>query len=268
MNYQNHYTLLIEKTKLEERRKNKEIYYEWHHIIPECLNGPNTKENLVLLTGREHYIAHWLLWKATNNYKLKLAFGGMALGAKRRKLNSRQFERARTVLSEAKQGVSFSEQHKTNLKIAQNKRFLESPVSEETRKKLSDAAKGRILTEETRECMSRAAKGKPKSEKHKESLKEAWKSTEYRERSKGIPRSEEAIENMKKGWEKRKLVPVSEETRKKISEALKGRTVSEETRRLLSEANKNREVTEKRLASYTKGWETRRLKKTKSSEQR
>ena len=36
---------------------------ETHHIIPECLNGPDTAENKTNVTNREHFICHWLLTK-------------------------------------------------------------------------------------------------------------------------------------------------------------------------------------------------------------
>lgn len=38
-------------------------YTEKHHIIPKCLGGPNSKDNLVRLTAREHFICHLLLVK-------------------------------------------------------------------------------------------------------------------------------------------------------------------------------------------------------------
>jgi hypothetical protein len=38
-------------------------YTESHHIIPLSLGGPDTSENLVKLTAREHFICHWLLTK-------------------------------------------------------------------------------------------------------------------------------------------------------------------------------------------------------------
>ena len=57
MNYEKHYNLLI------ERAKTRSIsgYTEHHHIIPKCMGGADTKDNLVELTHREHYIAHQLL---------------------------------------------------------------------------------------------------------------------------------------------------------------------------------------------------------------
>jgi hypothetical protein len=36
-------------------------YAELHHIIPLCISQTNDKDNLVRLTGREHFIAHVLL---------------------------------------------------------------------------------------------------------------------------------------------------------------------------------------------------------------
>jgi hypothetical protein len=36
-------------------------YSENHHIVPKSLGGNNSKENLVQLTAREHFICHRLL---------------------------------------------------------------------------------------------------------------------------------------------------------------------------------------------------------------
>lgn len=61
MNYKKHYRLLIEKA-LERVSCNE--YTEKHHILPICLGGPNEAGNLVILTAREHFVAHWLLHRA------------------------------------------------------------------------------------------------------------------------------------------------------------------------------------------------------------
>ena len=60
-----HYDILITRA---QNRKPPSEYCELHHIIPKCLGGENTKENLVLLTAREHYIAHLLLSKIFPNH--------------------------------------------------------------------------------------------------------------------------------------------------------------------------------------------------------
>lgn len=40
-------------------------YTEKHHIIPKSIGGTNEKENLVILTAKEHFICHLLLTKMT-----------------------------------------------------------------------------------------------------------------------------------------------------------------------------------------------------------
>lgn len=58
MNYIKHYCNLIRKA---EKRIIPEGYTEKHHIFPISIYGKNDK--IVVLTGREHYIAHVLLEK-------------------------------------------------------------------------------------------------------------------------------------------------------------------------------------------------------------
>lgn len=41
----------------------KNIYIENHHIIPRGMQGSNDKSNLVSLTAREHFMAHYFLFK-------------------------------------------------------------------------------------------------------------------------------------------------------------------------------------------------------------
>lgn len=87
-------------------KKIYDFYTEKHHIIPKCLGGRDLKENYVLLTAREHYLAHWLLTKCSVGiYKFKLACAfyritnqtkGTTSG---RNYSSRQYERARILHS-------------------------------------------------------------------------------------------------------------------------------------------------------------------------
>jgi hypothetical protein len=46
-----------------ERAKNRKIkgYREKHHILPRCMGGEDSKENLVYLTPEEHYVCHQIL---------------------------------------------------------------------------------------------------------------------------------------------------------------------------------------------------------------
>ena len=177
MDYQKHYDLLINS------RMNKTSFSEHlerHHIIPRCLGGTNAKQNLVLLTAREHYIAHWLLWKATRNPKLAWAFSAMSQTHKeQRRLTSRQFERSRTVKRthtfETKQKISEANINKTvsvetREKISATSKGrqtrLGAKLSDETKLKISKGNKNKIVSEETKQKMR-----KPKSEIHKQNIK-------------------------------------------------------------------------------------------------
>jgi hypothetical protein len=60
MDYTTIYNNLINKRK---KIPITEGYKENHHILPKSLGGDNSKENLVALTGREHWVAHLLLHK-------------------------------------------------------------------------------------------------------------------------------------------------------------------------------------------------------------
>lgn len=60
----NHYQRLCERGQLRGLNKKKLNYYtEKHHITPKCMGGTDDKNNLVLLTPEEHYVAHQLLIK-------------------------------------------------------------------------------------------------------------------------------------------------------------------------------------------------------------
>lgn len=65
MNYRKIYINLIKKAKLENRCKHNGIYYEKHHIFPKCIFPQyiSNKHNFILLTPREHFIAHILCYK-------------------------------------------------------------------------------------------------------------------------------------------------------------------------------------------------------------
>lgn len=60
--YYNRYQRFIESRKL--RTLSNDVYTEKHHIIPISLGGLDIPENIIVLSGREHYIAHWILAKA------------------------------------------------------------------------------------------------------------------------------------------------------------------------------------------------------------
>lgn len=74
-------------------------YTERHHIIPKCMGGDDSMENLISLTAREHFIAHWLLWRIHGTYPLAYAFFAMCIWKNgkqdRIKTSSRAYQEAR-----------------------------------------------------------------------------------------------------------------------------------------------------------------------------
>lgn len=78
MNYAKIYNQIIENRLTNPHNG----YTEKHHIVPVSLGGSNSKDNLVRLTAREHFICHWILVKMYKGnkhsyYKMLKAFNMM-----------------------------------------------------------------------------------------------------------------------------------------------------------------------------------------------
>lgn len=76
MDYNRHYIALICKYGKIDRPLSG--YYERHHILPKCMGGRDTYNNLVYLSAREHLLAHWMLMLAHPDIRaLKMAYATM-----------------------------------------------------------------------------------------------------------------------------------------------------------------------------------------------
>lgn len=165
MNYLRVYNTLV--CNARERGLNKSIlsgYYEKHHIIPKCVGGSDEDGNFVLLTAREHYLAHMLLWKIhPNEDKLVMA---AYLMCKRRKgaggkieiqtgINSREYAKLREAYC-----LALSEQNK-----GEGNAFYGKKHSQETKDKIlkTKIAKGMARRPEDR---IKILKGKRLGERH------------------------------------------------------------------------------------------------------
>lgn len=106
MNYHQAYDNLIETRKI--RIPDSSVYYEQHHIIPRSMGGDNSPENIVKLTAREHFLAHWMLWRIHKNRQMAFAFCSMTRSNNRqkRKFSSIGYQEAREALSLSMKGNS------------------------------------------------------------------------------------------------------------------------------------------------------------------
>jgi hypothetical protein len=140
--------------------------YEKHHILPKSLGGSNDPSNMVLLTPREHYIAHWLLWRIYGNKEMAFAFYCMTKMNKRTNkiISSRAYEEAK--LARREFIVENNKKYHTGKKISEEAKELTSklfkgvPKSIEHRKKISESHKGKIKTDEHRKKLSTSLIGK------------------------------------------------------------------------------------------------------------
>lgn len=177
MNYQWHYDKLIETRK--QRKRVKGQYYENHHIIMRSMSGDNSEQNLVHLTAREHFLAHWLLWRIHRNRSSAFAFFTMRRTCKyqERVFSSRGYQEAMEavskMMSEMRRGKVLTLEQKAAWCSGrpQTKASIEKMVStrkangsynftSEHRKKISNASKNRIISDKTREKLSASHKGK------------------------------------------------------------------------------------------------------------
>jgi hypothetical protein len=147
MNYQRIYNQIIEKAITENRKKGTGVYYERHHIIPKCIGGNNDKDNLVLLTAREHYLVHKLLVEIyPDDDLLFYAFWAMcnkqgsAIINRDYKVSSIEYERVKLVFIEKMRNREFSEDHK---------------------RKIGKASKGRTHTDASKQKNRESHLGKP-----------------------------------------------------------------------------------------------------------
>lgn len=196
--YTNWYYNIISNANKRERT---DAYTENHHIVPKSLGGDNSLENLVRLTAREHFLCHYLLTKMTaGQHRIKMCFAFNAFrrssSNQERMLSSRQYELVRKLVSSAR-----SEFLKGNTYNLGKKR---GPISEETRRKISESKKGKSLSAEQKIKISLATKGKVTSEETKQKMRKP-KPVGFGEK----------IRSARLG------TTLSEETRKKISESRK-----------------------------------------------
>jgi hypothetical protein len=201
MNYERIHDNIIANAKISNRSKKTGIY-ERHHIIMTSVGGSDTDENTVLLTPKEHFIIHYLLWKMYPDDR-----------------------RYRDPI------FMFKHKGAANSRLYEAARISHILMMKENNPSLS-------LSEESKESKSKKLKSHIKSEEHRRKISESNKGNMVR---KGAILEEDVkakISDSVKKWHKE--VGVSEETREKLRISSTGRKHSEETKLKFSSSAKNR----------------------------
>jgi hypothetical protein len=195
MNYKRIYVELMDRAvgRVEEVGE----YYESHHIKPKSMEGTDDKSNLVKLTYREHFIAHWLLHRIfPEDRSLSAAFHIMAFGKSWRAArktrstympSSRALAEARAAQVSHRKGMKHSEETLEKMRKPRGPiRKPKPPISDETREKMRLAKLGKKRSEEERLAISKGKKEQtPTGKEHHrygvklkkstiKKLKEAW----------------------------------------------------------------------------------------------
>ena len=147
MDYKYIYDQLVLRCKNREKPNS---YTERHHILPRCMQGNDTEDNLVFLTAKEHFVAHHLLCKIyPHNPKLWFAFNAM-VHWKSRNTNGRT------------NAVKLSATEYEHLKIRRSTLIAEAlkgrPKTAETKEKLRIASTGKVKSPETIQKLSASQK--------------------------------------------------------------------------------------------------------------
>lgn len=244
MNYREKYDELIE-SRSSLNRKKTEGCFESHHIIPKCFGGSNGKENRVLLTPKEHFIAHLLLTECYMGIERRSMVFALSQMMRSNKYQQRihsasRYDMVRRLESEVQIGVPKTEEQKRKISQSLTGRpgcNLGKKYSEEHCRKIGLSKKGRVKTQEEIEKIRLKAIGRkmpPLTAETKAKMSEAAKkrcaTQEYKDRMFPLLRTLTVGRKM------------TEEHRRKIGNAQKGRKMSDETKAKIAEAKKARKA--------------------------
>ena len=185
MKYQKIYNNLIKSAQLNPFSG----YADNHHIIPQSMGGSNDPTNLVLLSAKQHFVAHHLLYKIHRNREMTNAFFLMCnvkRGGEKFKITVKQYQILREEKRQCQKdsmtgqpsrakGKKWSEESKAKLSATNTghtrgnggAHFKGKHHTEENKRKISERRKGigthfTPHSEETKKMMSENRKGKTK----------------------------------------------------------------------------------------------------------
>ena len=128
-----------------QHRQAPKVYTEKHHIIPRSLGGSDNSSNIVVLTAREHFIAHCLLARIHGGNQ----WSALMIMCKRAKMTGRQFEKSKIEHATSKKGSKWSIEQRQAWSI----KCKGKPKSKEHAAKVGMSHKGLKHTDEAKEKM-------------------------------------------------------------------------------------------------------------------
>ena len=157
MNYQKIYNSLIDRANI--RTPETGFPYERHHIIPRCMGGLNSSNNIAILTPEEHYLAHQLLVKIyPDDRRLIKAANRMTTGKHR---NNKLYGWLRRRHSESMTGENnsfYGKKHTPGELEKMRIGNLGKIQTEEAKRKISVAKSGILRSDETKRKVSESKK--------------------------------------------------------------------------------------------------------------
>lgn len=173
-------------------------YYEGHHIVPKsiCPLLKKTQNNIVYLTAKNHFLAHYYIWKYfkeelhEKKWARKMCFALNMM--KRQLMKSNDIERLSDLYEEVRREMS-----KIVSKTMKGNKWN----------------RGKHLPESTKNKIRNKLKGKSKSEEHKQHMKGRNVSLKLKK----------MLSEKMKGNKLKLGYTTSEETKKKIGNANRGR---------------------------------------------
>lgn len=172
MDYSKLYSGLITFRILNPLKISQSFYTEDHHIVPSCLGGSDTPENMVRLTAREHFIAHRLLSKI-HPHHAGLAYAVFQMSRRHnRKMNSREYEILKKTYGEHASKSAKQQWENPEFRDTMSSNLVTRWEDPKFRAIMSSCSKQRWEDHEYKAKMSAVSS---------KSLTERWEDHEYRE---------------------------------------------------------------------------------------
>jgi hypothetical protein len=226
--YTKYYYSIIEKA--STRTLGKDDVVEKHHIIPKSLGGLNNKDNISILTPKEHFICHLLLPKMTEGLHKSKMYHALSMMLAKPKQYNRNYKITSNVYDLVKKKIS--ENMKEYWKDSHNreersKKYsgINNPFAGKTHSEKSlQKMRNREFSKETRNLMSNSQKTRFENSPGTFSGRKHTNETREKMRLSRIGKKDSEEIKKTKSIAAKKRPPVSDETRKKLSYASKLRS--------------------------------------------